>query len=149
MPNIEDKSRHLAMVFLGGQLTVPASAISNPLDLEVAGFTQGFTFILSYDGVLSQVGAELTIILEESPDSNIFTPIPASNIAGTLPAFINTASGFNENNTALTLGVVRTERFIRATASMGGAGSSFFTLFGYGVTNVQPPIFGEGLTILI
>ncbi len=148
MPNIEDKSRHLAMVFLRGQLDGGSASVSNPLDLEVAGFTQGFTFIFSYDEADSSGGAELTIVLEDSPDGSVWTTIPASKIAGTLPDPITAASGFNVNNTALTLGVVGTERFLRATAT-AAVNTAFYTLLGYGVTNVQPPLIGEGVGILI
>ncbi len=148
MPNIEDKSRHLAMVFLSEEILPAGSSISDALDLEVAGFTQGFTFILAYNGDQSDAASDLTLLLEDSPDGSVWTTIPASKIAGTLPDPINTASGFIENNTALTLGVVGTARFLRANASVTGGTGSNFTLFGYGVTNVQPPIIGEGVTIL-
>lgn len=148
MPNIEEKSRHLPIVFLKTALTPPAGITSQALDLQIASFTQGFTFILAYD-IASDPASDLTLTLEESPDNSNWTTIPASKIAGTLPPIINTASAFVVNNTALSVGVVGTERYIRAVAATANGTNVAFTLLGYGMTNLQPPSIDEGVPILI
>lgn len=149
MPNIEEKSRHLPMVFFNASLTPPAGATSQAIDLTLQGFTQGFTFILAYDGALSDAASDLTLTLEDSPDNVVWTTIPASQIAGTIPAIINTASAFVVNNTALSVGVIGTQRYVRAVAVTANGTDVVFTLIGNGVTNIQPPTIDEGVPILI